>query len=119
MNFEGLDEADNIYYAHPITINQRMALIMPIARTGPSEKSGIFISFCIQDTEYTKPILLFESPVYNCRTADVNAAGAIACRNAEGRFLMNVLIHRNVPSRCERPKKGEKKMKLYSGGSGT
>ena len=78
MVFEGLDEADNIYFAHPVTIGDRMALIMPIARVDPTKPSGIFIAFCNHGNRYRRPVLLFQSPVHNCRTADVNAAGAVA-----------------------------------------
>ena len=104
LNFEGLDDADNIYFAHPITIDERMALIMPVARADPRHPSGIFISFCKHEKEYTRPILLFESPVHQCRTADVNAAGAIACTNEAGQTIIQILIHRNVPSRNKRRK---------------
>ena len=99
--FEGLEDEDHIYIAHPITINKRMALIMPVVRADPRHPSGIFISFCKHDKEYTRPILLFESPVRQSRIADVNAAGAVAGSYEAGQTVLQILIHRNVSFRSK------------------
>ena len=111
--FEGLDEADNIYYAHPVTIENKMALIMPIARVDPSKPSGIFIAFCNHDNKYRTPVLLLASPIYNCRTADVNAAGAVASTLESGQTFLHILVHRNVPFRCKRKNKQEEALEWW------
>ena len=99
VEFPGIPEDSNLYYAQPYVVGDVLLLVMPIAMTDSSQNiSGIYVSVGRYSDgsglKFGKPELLFRSEVCHDRTIDLNRAGGFASAD---RFLL--LIHRDIPER--------------------
>ena len=101
IEFPGIPDNANVYFAHPYPVGDSLMLVMPVAfPAGHHGESGIHaaVSHSRGDAAlfFEPSLCLISTSVFQGRTSDVNAAGGRV--SPDGRAL-DLMLHRNIHGR--------------------